>query len=111
MSETKLMDKAVQRKKRNLNIEPHPNLILLIKVESDITATGVYLPESAESPTPVGEIIATGSNIKLYNKGDMVYLDPNRMGFAEIERQGCLVAYEDSIIGKITKEKEDETIR
>lgn len=93
-----------QKVKKNLNIEPHPNLILLVRVEKDITAGGIYLPEGEQKgETPVGEIIATGSNITEYEKGDLVYLVPQYMQFARIERQEVILTYEDGIIGKITR--------
>ena len=107
-NELKLINKVAKKVKKNLNIEPHPNLILLVKVEKDITTGGIYLPEESEPRTPVAEIIAVGNNISLYKKGDIVYLDPHRMGMVEIERQVCITTYEDGIIGKITRTEKDK---
>lgn len=106
MSETAVLDKikTIKNKpKKNLNIEPHPNLIIFIKVERDITAGGIYLPDGSDDDTPIGEIIAVGSNITQYSKGDIVYLHPPYMQFAKIERQAVGLTYEDGVIGKIVR--------
>jgi len=102
-NEEKLLNIAKSKVKKNLNIIPHPNLILLVRVNKDITASGIYLPESENPLTPIGEVIATGINITEYKKGDIVYLVPQYMQFAEIERQEVITTYEDGIIGKITR--------
>lgn len=102
MSETKLIERA-NKVKKNLNIEPHPNIIIFVKVEKDITAGGIYLPDGSNDDTPVGEIIAVGSNISHYKKGDLVYLHPPYMQFAKIERQAVGLTYEDGVIAKIVK--------
>ena len=107
-NELKLINKVAKKVKKNLNIEPHPNLILLVKVDRDMTSGGIYLPEGADDDTPVGEVIATGSNITHYQKGDLVYLHPPYMQFAKIERQAVIMTYEDGIIGKITRTSKEE---
>ena len=107
-NDLKLINKAKKKIKRNLNFEPHPNLIIMIKVDKDITAGGIYLPESAEKElTPVAEVIATGSNITTYQKGDIVYLHAPYMQFANIERQDVIFTYEDGIIGKVTRTEKE----
>lgn len=76
---------------------------MMVKVETDMTAGGIYLPDSAEPMTPVAEIIATGSNITHWNVGDIVYLVAPYMQFAQIERQDVILTYEDGIIGRVSR--------
>lgn len=106
-NELKLINK-VKKTKKNLNIEPHPNIIILVKVDKDITAGGIYLPEGSEDDAPVAEIIATGANITHWQKGDLVYLHAPYMQFVKIERQIVIITYADGIIAKITRTDKEE---
>jgi co-chaperonin GroES (HSP10) len=103
-NENKLLEKTQVKKKRNLNIEPHPNQIILMQVDESMTPGGIYLPTDAQPMTPVAEVIAKGSNVSDWvNKGDIFYLVPQYMAFAEIERQKVITTFEDGLIAKVTR--------
>ena len=103
-NEEKLINKAKNKVKKNLNIDPHPNRIIMIRVNKEMTAAGIYLPPTEEERSMVFEIISTGSNVSdFFQKGDVVYVVPQYVQFVNIERQECGITYEDGIIAKVTR--------
>lgn len=83
-------------------------MIFAVKVDRSKTEGGVILPESHEEATPLAEIVAAGSNITQYKKGDVVYLVPEYMRYCEIDSQKCIVTFEDGILGVIPKESDKD---
>lgn len=83
------------------NIEIHPNILFGKLLNIKKTDKGIFLPETSTSKTPLVEILAAGSNISLYQKGDVVYTDPSYMRFAEIEGQEGVILMPDGIFAKV----------
>lgn len=102
------MTKTIELNKK-LNFTPHPNVIFATKVDSDKTEGGVFIPESADSPTPVVKIRAVGENVeKQFSEtdfdlsvGDKVYVESTYMRFAEVDGVAGIILMADGIIGKV----------
>lgn len=107
MSEIKLVDKNSKevkpKQKKDLNFEPHPNTIFAIEAKKGVTPSGIILPETSKPKTPICEILAIGENVSIYQKGDVVYVNPTYMQFAEIDGVDGVILMVDGIFGKIPK--------
>lgn len=89
------------------NIDLHPNLIFAKILNMKKTDKGVFLPETHTSKTPIAEVLSVGANIELVKEGDVVYVDPSYMRFAEMEGVEGVILMPDGIFATIKEFDKD----
>lgn len=94
--------------KANFDVKPHPLKIFGIPVNSNITESGIHLPEQSQPKTPIVEIISMGKDVdvtfgsfdgKKLEVGDLVYAVPEYMRFIEIKNKVYVELMIDGIFG------------